>query len=199
MLTIFTGSVTLHAVLWLIAAIVFSIVEIGTTQLVSVWFAIGALAAMVVALFTTSLWAQFIVFFIVSATILVLIRPLVKRKLVTKSIPTNVDALIGKVGVVTVDIDNIQNTGRVKVSGMDWTARSFDGAPIPIGKTVGIKYIDGVKLIVEPFEIQSPASGPAAAPVPHEKEFTQENVLVPEPMDKDGFSTASNESEKERV
>ena len=138
----------MSAFLWLAAAIILAIVEANTVQLVSIWFAVGALAAMVPAIIGMDFTAQFAVFTVVSILVLAITRPFVKKNTVQKT-ETNSRALIGKVAKVIQPIDNLQSQGRVMVEDMDWSARSENGEPIDVGEEVLIKEIQGVKLIVE--------------------------------------------------
>ena len=139
----------MSAFLWLAAAIILAIVEANTVQLVSIWFAVGALAAMVPAIIGMDFTAQFAVFTGVSILVLAITRPFVKKKLTVQKTETNSRALIGKVAKVIQPIDNLQSQGRVMVEDMDWSARSENGEPIDVGEEVLIKEIQGVKLIVE--------------------------------------------------
>ncbi len=130
----------------LVAAIV---LEIATTQIVSIWFAIGALAAFIATLAgVQQLWIQIVIFVVVSAIAVIATRPLVKKIINKKAEPTNADMVIGKTGVVTETIDNLAPTGVVKVNGSVWTARSADNTVIEVGEKVIIREISGVKLIV---------------------------------------------------
>ena len=138
------------AVFWLAVMIVLLVIEGVVPGLVSVWFAVGALAAMLSALFEAPFWLQTVWFLIVSIASLCLTRPLVKKYVNSKVQPTNADALIGKECIVTESIDNIAGEGAVKISGQVWTARSTDDSvKIAQGKIVTVKEIRGVKLIVE--------------------------------------------------
>lgn len=138
------------AMFWLAVMIVLLIIEGVVPGLVSVWFAVGALAAMISALFEAPFWLQTVWFLIVSIASLCLTRPLVKKYVNSKVQPTNADALIGKECIVTESIDNIAGEGAVKISGQVWTARSTDDSvKIAQGKIVTVKEIRGVKLIVE--------------------------------------------------
>mgnify|MGYP002576498542 FL=1 len=138
------------AMFWLAVMIVLLIIEGVVPGLVSVWFAMGALAAMISALFEAPFWLQTVWFLIVSIASLCLTRPLVKKYVNSKVQPTNADALIGKECIVTESIDNIAGEGAVKISGQVWTARSTDDSvKIAQGKIVTVKEIRGVKLIVE--------------------------------------------------
>ena len=138
-------------IIWLVIAVVAAVVEASTVQLVSVWFAVGGLAACIASLFTGSIPIQIAVFAGVTALALLITRPLVKRIKVKKAVATNSDKYIGKEGVVTQAIDNNAAKGQVKVGSSVWTARSLDGKPIEEGALVTVTAIEGVKLIVKPI------------------------------------------------
>lgn len=134
---------------WLGILVAAVIVEVCTTQMVSVWFAIGALASFFVALAgVEQIWIQIVVFVIVSATAVIVTRPLVKKMVNRKAEPTNADMVIGKTGVVIETIDNLASSGLVKVAGAVWTARSEDASVIGENEKVIVKEISGVKLLV---------------------------------------------------
>lgn len=141
--------------IWLGALIIFAIVEASTVSLVSIWFVGGSLAALIAALLGAELWLQFLLFLLVSAVLLLCLRPLSKKFLSTPKVQTNAPANIGKLAVVTEDIDNLHGIGAVKLSGLTWSARSKDGKNIPAGTVVRITGIEGVKLFVETAEIES--------------------------------------------
>jgi membrane protein implicated in regulation of membrane protease activity len=136
------------AIIWLALLIVFVILEAATVQLISTWFAVGALAAMVTTLLTDVLWLQIVVFFLVSTLLLMLLRPLARMLTSTKKTATNVDSVIGKTGVVLEDIDNLVPAGQVKLDAMVWTARSTAGDKIPAGTVVKVDRVEGVKIYV---------------------------------------------------
>lgn len=141
----------LPAVIWLGAMVVLIVIEASTIQLICIWFAVGALAAAVAAMCGLSRGIQFALFIVISALCLVFTRKFVKGVLKVKKVPTNADSVIGMCGSVLQDIDNIAETGRVRVNGLDWTARSTDSqTKIHTGDTVVVTAIEGVKLIVEP-------------------------------------------------
>lgn len=135
---------------WLILAVVLIVVEASTYSLISIWFALGALAAIIPALISgNAVWAQFAVFVVVSAVSLAFTRKFLKNVLRYNPEPTNADQVIGKQAVVKEEINNIQETGKVTVMGLDWSARSADDSVITVGEVVSVKEINGVKLIVE--------------------------------------------------
>ncbi|MBO5937499.1 MAG: NfeD family protein [Clostridia bacterium] len=138
---------------WLISIIVLFIVEAATVNLMTIWFAFGALAALVTSLLGGKLWLQIVVFIAVTIVTLIPTRKLAK-KYFSKSHhqPTNSDMVIGKECIVTEDIDNLVSVGAVKCAGKEWTARSEHGERIAAGETVTAVAIEGVKLIVRPKE-----------------------------------------------
>ena len=143
------------AVFWLVMIVVFLLAEGATVALVSTWFAIGSLAAMLVALTGAGVGFQVTVFVIVSAICLTALRPLVRKHIKPKLTKTNVDAVTGTTGLVTVAIDNVTAQGQVKLGAMEWTARSASGEPIAAGTLVRVVRIEGVKAFVEPAEVKT--------------------------------------------
>ena len=137
---------------WLGLLVVFAIVEASTVTLVSIWFVGGSLAALITALLGGEIWLQVLLFLVVSVALLLCLRPLLRKFVTPKKVPTNAPANIGKLAVVTEDIDNLHGTGAVKLSGVTWTARSLKGERIAAGSVVCIRQIEGVKLFVEPAE-----------------------------------------------
>ena len=134
---------------WLIAMIALFVAEAATVNLMTLWFAFGALAALITSLLGGQLWLQIVVFIAVTIITLIPTRRLAK-KYFSKSHhqATNSDIVIGKDCIVIEEIDNLLSTGAVKCLGKEWTARSEDGKKIAAGETVTAVAIDGVKLIV---------------------------------------------------
>lgn len=141
------------AIMWLILLVVFLLVEAATVGVVSAWFALGALAAMVTALLQGPVWLQTVLFVAVSTGLLLALRPLVRKYLSPNLTATNVDSVVGSTGIVTAAIDNVSAAGQVKLGAMEWTARSTSGQPIPVGTLVKVDKIEGVKAYVTPAEI----------------------------------------------
>lgn len=137
------------SVLWLAGIIVFAVLEAATASaLVSIWFAVGSLAALIVSFFTDNFWIQLVVFFVVSIVVLALVRPLTRKYFTPKTEATNADRWVGQTAIVTETIDNLAATGQVQLKGQTWTARGEDNAPLTAGTRVEVVRIEGVKVIV---------------------------------------------------
>ncbi len=138
-------------VLWAVLAAVFLVLEVCTVAMVSLWFAAGSLAALVAALLGAAWWVQCTVFLVVSGGLLALLWKRVRRK--SDDAKTNLDSIPGSRGYVVEPIDNLAYTGRVKLGGITWAARSSSGEAIPEGALVQVDRIEGVKVFVSPVEI----------------------------------------------
>ena len=140
--------------LWFALMAIFVIVEAACPfHLVSIWFAVGALAALILSLLDVQIWVQVVVFLAVSCALLAALRPLVKKFITPKIVKTNIDSVIGSIGLVTQTIDNVKAEGQVKLGAMFWTARSASGGVIPADTLVQVVRIEGVKAFVEPAEV----------------------------------------------
>ena len=127
-------------IFWIAALIFFIIVEAATVGLASIWFAIGAVAALICALLRGPVWLQVVWFLAVSVATLILTRPLVKKYMKGKVEPTNADRNIGRTAPVVERIDNLAGTGAVKIDGVTWTARSADDRlTIEVGTLVTVR------------------------------------------------------------
>ena len=136
---------------WGVAIVVFLVMEAATAGLVTIWFAVGALAALLSSLFGAPVWLQLVWFFVISVAAVILTRPLARKYLNSKTQATNADMYVGKECMVLEEINNVAGTGAVKVAGKVWTARSADGDIIPEGSRAEAIRIEGVKLIVNPI------------------------------------------------
>jgi membrane protein implicated in regulation of membrane protease activity len=134
---------------WLALLILFAAAEGISVGLTSIWFAAGALCALIVSLLGGPLWAQIVVFIVVSALCMLAVRPLAKKYLTPGIQPTNADRIIGQEALVTEDVDNVQGKGAVTIGGVVWSARSDGEEPIPAGTKVRVLRIEGVKVFVE--------------------------------------------------
>lgn len=146
---------------WLAAFVVFGVVEAATVNLTSIWFALGALAALVAAALGAQLWLQAVLFVLASALFLALTRPVARKLLSQRRTFTNVNRILGKTCEVTEAIDNTAGTGAVYVDGKTWSARSLSGESVPAGTLVRVETVEGVKLIV------TKAAAPERAAVPN--------------------------------
>lgn len=136
-------------IFWVAMLVILIVVEAVTAQMVTIWFAAGAAAAIVAEILGAQIWLQWVVFVAVSAVALVVTRPLVRKLTQTKVQPTNADRCIGQTAIVVEDINNIEAKGQVNVNGVVWTARSSDGSTFKKDDKVTVEKIDGVKLIVK--------------------------------------------------
>ena len=133
---------------WLFILVAAIVVEASTISLVSLWFVPSACIAMILALCEVKLWIQLTVFFAVFLLLMMILRPVFKKNMGLRIVPTNADTLIGAQAVVIEQIDNLQAKGQVKVRGQIWTARSADENLIyETGAVVTVLAIEGVKLI----------------------------------------------------
>lgn len=141
----------MDTIVWGILFVVFVVVEICTLGLTTIWFAVGALLAVILSALSLPLWLQIAVFLIVSCVLLFFTRPIAKKHFNGDRVKTNAESLIGTVGVVTQTIDNLHSQGNVLVRGQEWMARSEkDDMVLEVNRKVVIKDIQGVKLIVAP-------------------------------------------------
>ena len=136
------------AICWFFLMVVFLAMESSTVSLVSIWFAAGSLVAMIAAVLGAEVWLQVVLFVIVSMTLLASLRSVVRKFITPKLVKTNVDAVIGKTGAVLETIDNMKETGRVKLSGMEWSARSTENVKIEEDTLVKVDRVEGVKVFV---------------------------------------------------
>lgn len=141
-------------IMWIALAIIFTVIEAATAQIVTIWFAVGSIGAIIANVVNANPIGQLIVFVAVSLLTLVAARPYLKKFTKTQVQPTNADMCIGSQAIVTQEIDNTNGTGQAKVKGSVWTARSADGSVIPKDSLVIVESIEGVKLIVRKEEKQ---------------------------------------------
>lgn len=132
--------------LWMVVFLGLVFLELATINLVSIWFAIGALVSFIVSLYVEDITVQIAVFVAVSAVSLLLTKKIVKKIRTREPEKTNLDRVIGKIGIVTEEITKLE-PGEVKVEGKKWSAIS--SKKIKVGSKVEILSIDGVKLNVK--------------------------------------------------
>lgn len=135
---------------WGIIFAVAVIAELATFQLVTIWFAAGALAAFIAAAMGASTLVQWILFVWISVLLLAVTRPILRTLRVKDVLPTNADAEIGKLGIVTETIDPARDTGRVRIGGVNWRARTEDGSLLDKETAVRVTRIEGTTAFVRP-------------------------------------------------
>ena len=137
-------------IIWIVAAVVFLILEAISAAMTSIWFTVGSLAALAAAVFNGALWLQILLFVVVSGICFAIVYPRLKKWMYKGRQATNADMVLGMECVVTQRIDNLAGTGAVSVAGKTWSARTADGATVEEGAVVVANSIQGVKLIVSP-------------------------------------------------
>jgi len=141
--------------LWIIVLVGMLMVEAATQVLLSIWFAGGALAALLCAVLGISFPLQLAAFFFVSGLLLAFLLPLAPRKMKAGRTATNADRILGAEGVVTEDINATEGTGQVRIGGTVWSAKGADGEPLRAGEIVIVESIAGVKAVVKRKEIDA--------------------------------------------
>ena len=132
--------------IWLGLVVTLTLIEVLTTNLVTIWYIASALVSLILSLFIDSYLTQFAVFVILGTVLLFTTRDYLVKLIVKKKEKTNLDRVIGMTGVVTEEITK-KKSGEVKVDGKRWTAIS--NKKIKVDSSVKVLEIDGVKLKVE--------------------------------------------------
>lgn len=137
--------------IWVIVAIVLFIAEIFTPGFLLACFGVACLAAGLVSFFGLRIEVQIITFSISTIVVFFGIRPFMLKYFYSSAakIKTNVDALVGKTGIVSERIDPNTNKGRVIVGGEDWKGVSIDETVIEVGEKITVVKVDGTKLLVK--------------------------------------------------
>ncbi len=174
-------------IFWMVILILCIVIEVLTLGLTTIWFAAGALVAIFAALLYAPIFVQVILFLLVSLTLLFFTRPIAVKYFNRDRVKTNVESMVGRQAIVTGEIDNVQATGQVTVSGQEWSARSWDDkVRIPAGAVVVVVAISGVKLIVRTEQrmeagapVKEEAPQPMAASPGEEQEAPKEEPRIP--------------------
>ncbi|WP_330687650.1 NfeD family protein [uncultured Acetatifactor sp.] len=174
-------------IFWMVILILCIVIEVLTLGLTTIWFAAGALVAIFAALLYAPIFVQVILFLLVSLTLLFFTRPIAVKYFNRDRVKTNVESMVGRQAIVTGEIDNVQATGQVTVSGQEWSARSWDDkVRIPAGAVVVVVAISGVKLIVRTEQrmeagapVREEAPQPMAASPGEEQEAPKEETRIP--------------------
>ena len=138
------------AIIWLLLVIVLLAIEIATVNLTTIWFAGGAIVAFISTFYGASATVQRTIFVGLSLLLLVVTRPIALKYVRNGKTKTNADSLIGRIAIVSKEIDNLSQSGEGMIADISWTARSLkETSVIAVGSKVKICAIEGVKLIVE--------------------------------------------------
>lgn len=140
-------------IIWVVLAVAFAVTELATMAFVALYFALGAVAAAVLAGFDVAVVWQVLAFVVTGVALLAMTRPFLKHRLEPAAYATNVDRMAGRSGVVTIPIDNHANTGQIRVGTEFWTARMDDTVASEIvssDSTVRILRVEGVTAYVVP-------------------------------------------------
>lgn len=136
---------------WICVIIVSVLMEIVTTStLISIWFALGAIVALLLQMLGLGFVIQVVCFFAISIACMIMVRPLAATYLRGNIVATNADRVIHETGVVTQSIPD-NGWGEVVVSHVIWSAVSKDGKEIEKGSKVKILAIEGAKVIVQKY------------------------------------------------
>lgn len=135
--------------IWIVVLVATVSIEAFTLNLTSIWFSVGALFALILASIGLGALGQMLFFVLVSAFLLILLRPITQKFLRVRGEKTNADRIIGQTAIVTTAIDNMLSQGEIKLLGQSWSARSSKDEKIEAGVRVRVLSIAGVKAIVE--------------------------------------------------
>lgn len=146
-----TTTSTIMLILWIVLIVITIIIELETADLLTIWFTLGAIAALISSALDADPMLQVSIFIGVSLILIVLTRPLTKKMMKTEIVRTNADKVIGMQAVVTKTI-NPDEIGEVKVDNSLWRAINLDNQVINVGERVVVNAISGIKLIVSKID-----------------------------------------------
>ena len=139
---------TTYMIFWGVIFVLTVLAEIASMQLVSIWFAVGALGAFFAAMANLGFTGQLAIFVLISLLLLVCTRPLLRKLKVKNVVPMNADKEIGATAVIIEEVCSAAGTGRVRLNGIDWMAISEDGSVLPKDTVVTVQQVQGAKLVV---------------------------------------------------
>jgi membrane protein implicated in regulation of membrane protease activity len=154
------------AIVWLVVALVFAVLEVATAVLLGAFFTLGALAAAVAAFLGADVVTQAIVFAVVSVLGLIIARRPLMAYLRTRHGPetrSGAYAMIGQPAVLVDSIKGPHDRGHARIGGEEWPALSRDGLPVEAGATVRVVEIKGATLLVERMQV---SQGPSPEGLP---------------------------------
>jgi len=142
----------MEVIIWLVVLAACILIELATLGLTTIWFAGGALLALIAAALSWDIWIQIVIFVVVSLVLLIFTRPIAEKHFNKKLARTNVESVIGKQVIVTERIDNLEGVGTVKLDGQEWSARAVDAESIEASELAEVVEVSGVKLMVKKIE-----------------------------------------------
>lgn len=151
MLSFLLSTPTIMLIVWIVFIVVTAIIELETQDLITIWFTLGAVVALIACILKAEVILQFILFLVVSAVAIICTRPLAKRMQSKEIIKTNSDRIIGMTATVTKEISP-ENVGEIKIEGRYWRAIPLENEEYSIGDKVLIQAISGTKVIVTDTE-----------------------------------------------
>lgn len=155
----------MEVILWVVILIAALVVEIATMGLTTIWFAGGALIALIAAAIGVPVVVQILAFLIISVVLLVFTRPIAVKYFNKDRVRTNVESLVGRQAIVVSQVDNLRGVGQVSVGGQEWSARSsVDDVVLEEGAVVTVLAISGVKLICQMDPVSVPKKDTAEKP-----------------------------------
>ena len=155
-----TGRSYMVIITWIVLLIAFLVIEFITVGLTTIWFAGGALVALILAALGVGIGWQIAAFFVVSLVLLFFTRPFVVKCIKPNRVRTNYESAIGKQVLITEKVDNLTGTGTADLDGQEWTARmEDDGETLEAGMQGEVVNISGVKLILRPVGQQNGVAG----------------------------------------
>lgn len=135
--------------MWLAVIVIAAVLEAVTTQVITIWFAVGAFGALLAGAFSAPLYVQIIIFTFVSVLLLILARPILMRFMKNTAKISTVNSEIGRTAKVVQEINALKKTGRVLLGDVNWNAVSENGSDvIEIGENVEVRAVDGTTLVV---------------------------------------------------
>ena len=133
--------------IWLGVFVIALIIEALESEIVSIWFSIAAIIALIISFFTTW-WIQLIIFIVTSTVMVILLRPILKKLTFSKPLKSNIDEIISKRGIVTKKATKLEN-GRCKINDVTWTIVPIDDQDIEEGEIIEVVSVSGNKLYVK--------------------------------------------------
>ncbi|MBP3337621.1 MAG: NfeD family protein [Clostridia bacterium] len=139
----------MNSLIWILLIIAFIVIESATVSLISIWFAGGALVALLALLLGADVTIQILVFLLVSVLCIVLLRKFALNSVKNKKSKTNIDRIIGQEIILKEGISDELGAGLAIINDVEWKVKSENGELIPAGEKVKVVDVEGVKLVVK--------------------------------------------------